>query len=176
MPAAEGLDGLSQEQKLTRACLECLRRQKLNNPPNIKAVALDFDVPYSTLYARFKNVHKSRQEARQSQQFLTPAQELVLAQWIEHLGATGVPLDKKAIRARAQKLHPDGKRPGKNWARGFLKRNPAICLATGSGLDPKRAKAFNRPVVDRYFQELAALIEKHDIPAENIYTIHSAGT
>ncbi|KAJ7211527.1 hypothetical protein C8J57DRAFT_1256785 [Mycena rebaudengoi] len=109
MPTADALHGLSQDQKLTQACIECIRRQKLGNKPNVKGVALDYGVPVSTLHARFNDINKSRSEARASQQFLTPAQEAVLVKWIEHLGATGVPLDKKAIHARTQTLHPDGK-------------------------------------------------------------------
>ncbi|KAJ7847894.1 hypothetical protein B0H14DRAFT_2356942, partial [Mycena olivaceomarginata] len=41
--------------------------------------------------------------------------------------------------------------------------------------DPKRAKAFNQPVVDRFFDTLAELVEKHKIPSENIYNMDEKG-
>ena len=44
-------------------------------------------------------------------------------------------------------------------------------LSSASGLDPKHAKAFNRPVVNRYFDELTELVESLDIPIENIYNM-----
>ena len=63
------------------------------------------------------------------------------------------------LNQSTQHLHPDNKRPSKNWIYAFLKRNPNIVLSSASGLDPKRAKAFNRPVVNRYFDELKELVE-----------------
>ena len=48
-------------------------------------------------------------------------------------------------------------------------------LSSASGLDPKRAKAFNRPVVNRYFDELKELVESHGIPIKNIYNMNEKG-
>ena len=45
-------------------------------------------------------------------------------------------------------------------------------LSSASGLDPKRAKAFNCPVVNWYFDELKELVESHGIPIENIYNMN----
>ena len=57
---------------------------------------------------------------------------------------------------------------------GYI-RNPSVVLTKPSGLDPKRAKAFNRPVVERYLDELLRLVEKHGIPIENIYNMDEKG-
>ena len=48
-------------------------------------------------------------------------------------------------------------------------------LSSASGLDPKRAKAFNHPVVNRYFDELNKLVESHGILIENIYNMDEKG-
>jgi hypothetical protein len=82
---------------------------------------------------------------------------------------------KKTIRARAQHLHPLHKKPSRNWVYSFLKRHPSVGFSTSSGLDPKRAKAFNEPVVGRFFDKLAELVEKHDIPIENVYNMDEKG-
>lgn len=42
-------------------------------------------------------------------------------------------------------------------------------------LDPKRASAFNRPVVERHTDLLDGIIKKHDIPPENIYNMDEKG-
>ncbi|KAJ7787300.1 hypothetical protein B0H14DRAFT_2399676, partial [Mycena olivaceomarginata] len=39
------------------------------------------------------------------------------------------------------------------------------------GLDPKRAKAFNGPVVGRFFDKLTKTINEHEIPIENVYNM-----
>jgi len=138
-------------------------------------MAARLNIPYTTLRARFLNVHKSRHEAHAAQQFLSPAQEQLLVKWIVHLGSTGRPLCKRTIRIRAQHLHSENKKPSCNWIYSFLKCHPEIVLSTASGLDPKRAKAFNRPVVNRYFDELTHLVESLDIPIGNIYNMDEKG-
>jgi hypothetical protein len=142
---------------------------------NIKAKASDFKVPYTTLHGRFHNIHKPRVEAHVHQQFLSASLEKVLVLWIKHLGSTGFPLCKRAIKTRAQHLHPDNKKPSANWIYTFLKRHPDISLSSSSGLDPKRAKAFNKPVVNRFFDELSKIIEENVIPPENIYNMDEKG-
>jgi hypothetical protein len=65
--------------------------------------------------------------------------------------------------------------PNKNWIYGFLKHHPNIILSKSAGLDPKCTKAFNCPVVNQYFDELAELVEKLGILLENIYNIDEKG-
>jgi len=163
------------EKSLKEGCrLLTLEKQK-GGKINVKNTAVQLGIPYSTLYARFRNIHKPRREAHIEQQFLSPSLESVLVKWITHLGSTGRPLCKRTIRIRAQHLHPDNKRPSRNWIYLFLKRHPDIVLSTPCGFDPKRAKAFNRPVVSRYFDELTKLAESLGIPLQNIYNMDEKG-
>ena len=46
-----------------------------------------------------------------------------------------------------------GKIPGKNWHYRFMHRQPELTLHKASGLDPKRAKNFNRAVISDYFEQ-----------------------
>ena len=163
------------EELLREGCRQLTLEKQNGGKVNIKEVATRLDIPYTTLRARFLNVHKSRREARAAQQFLSPALELLLVRWIVHLGSTGHPLCKRTVRIRAQHLHPDNKKPSRNWIYLFLKRHPDIILSAASGLDPKRAKAFNRPVVNRYFDQLTHLVESFDIPIGNIYNMDEKG-
>jgi hypothetical protein len=160
---------------LKEGCRLLAAEKQKGGKVNIKKTATLLGVPYSTLHARFCNIHKSRREAHTEQQYLSPSLERVLVQWIIHLGSTGRPLCKRTIRTRAQHLHPDNKKPSRNWIYLFLRRHPDITLSTPCGLDPKRAKAFNRPVVNRYFDELTRLAESLGIPLENIYNMDEKG-
>jgi hypothetical protein len=164
----------STEDLLKEGCRQLLLQQK-DGKINIKKTAHLLGVPYSTLHARFHNIHKSRQEAHTEQQFLSPGQENVLVKWIIHLGSTGRPLCKRTIKTRAQCLHTDNKKPSRNWVYLFFRRHPDIILSTPCGLDPKHAKAFNRLVVNRYFDELTNLTESLGIPIENIYNMDEKG-
>ncbi|CAK5282967.1 unnamed protein product, partial [Mycena citricolor] len=137
--------------------------------------AKKYNIANSTLAACWNNQTKSRAEADTDCQFLSPAKERVLATWIEYLGCIGVPLSKRAIRLRAAQLRSDRKKPSRNWIPLFLARHPEIKLATAHGLDPKRAQAFNKPVVGRYFDKLEELVQRYDIPVENIYNMDEKG-
>ena len=163
------------EELLKEGCLHLIHKKRNGIKINVKQTAYDLNIPYTTLRSRFLNIHKPAQEAHSSQQFLSPSQERLLCKWIEHLGATGRPLCKRTIQVRAQHLHSDNKQPSKNWIYAFLKRHPNIVLSSASGLDPKRAKAFNRPVVNRYFNDLNELVESQGIPIENIYNMDEKG-
>src|SRR5260370_37570228 len=90
------------EELLKEGCrLLTLEKQK-GGKVDIKNTAKSLGIPYSTLYAHFCNIHKSRREAYTEQQFLSPGSESVLVKWIIHLGLTGRPLCKRTIRTRAQ--------------------------------------------------------------------------
>ena len=165
------------EALLTGGC-RCLSHKVQNGVKiNIKQTAHDLGIlhAYTTLRNRFLNLHKTRQEAHTEQQFLSPAQESTLVRWLRYLGRSARPVCKQGIRARAQQLHPDNKMPSRNWVQLFLDRHPKIVLSSATGLDPKRARAFNEPVVNRFFNELTKLVEEFDIPAENIYNMDEKG-
>ena len=92
------------EELLKEGCC-CLIREKCNGIKiNVKQTALDLNVPYTTLWSRFLNVHKPAWEAHASQQFLFPSQERLLGKWVEHLGSTGRPLYKWTIWIRAHSI------------------------------------------------------------------------
>ena len=48
-------------------------------------------------------------------------------------------------------------------------------LGCPSGLDPKRARAFNPITVEHHFELLENFIQKHDIPWENVYNMDEKG-
>ena len=115
------------EELLKEGCRRLLREKRNGIKINVKQTAFDLNIPYTTLRSRFLNIHKPAQEAHTTQQFLSPSQEKLLVKWIEHLGLTGRPLCKRTIRIRAQHLHPDNKRPSKNWIYAFLKDILILC-------------------------------------------------
>ncbi|KAH9988277.1 hypothetical protein BJV74DRAFT_756327, partial [Russula compacta] len=64
---------------------------------------------------------------------------------------------------------------GKNWIHAFLVHHPNIILSSSSGLNPKQAKAFNRSVVNCFFDKLSKIVKEAGIPPENIYNMDEKG-
>jgi hypothetical protein len=146
--------------------------------PNVSAVARKLSethcirVPYDTLRRRFLGLSKNSKYAHGKQQLLSPEQEQVLVDWINHLSSSGHPLSKRTIRKKTAAI--SGRKASKGWIPRFLRHHPEIKLGKPSGLDPKRAQAFNRTTVGHHFELLRQQLEK-DIPAENIYNMDEKG-
>lgn len=69
-----------------------------------------------------------------------------------------------------------GKCPSESWIKLFIGRHTdSLKLSRPSGLDPKRAQAFNQPVVDGFFKLLKKVIDMHNIPPEKIYNMDEKG-
>ena len=161
------------EQKIQQALAHLTDEVRAGNKPNVTHASRLFGCPPTTLRCRWKGERRSHKEASEAKQLLSPGQEAAIVLWLEMLGAEGTPICKRTIKKRVEVIC--GKRPSKNWVYSFLERNPSIVLTKSSGLDPKRAKAFNRPVVERYLDELRRLVEKYNIPIENIYNMDEKG-
>jgi hypothetical protein len=111
MPPPRSQKETEQEARLQEGCHQLAREKRNGLKINIKTKASELNVPYSSLYGHFHNIHKPHAEAHAHQQFLSDFLERVLVLWIKHLGSTGFPPCKQAIKARAQQLHPSNKKP-----------------------------------------------------------------
>jgi hypothetical protein len=68
-----------------------------------------------------------------------------------------------------------GKHPSKGWVSRFLGRHHDLVLGRPSGLDPKRAQAFNFTTCDHHFKLLGAFLAEHNVPWENVYNMDEKG-
>ncbi|TFY73539.1 hypothetical protein EWM64_g10473, partial [Hericium alpestre] len=158
------------QETLAEACLF------LDENPGLlsyKDASVKYGIPHSTLYDRHHGTHTTVRDAHMKQQRLTPDQEAVLCDWLEHLVDQGRPLNKRDILNIVKLLC--GVEPGGRWVSRFLERHPEIVLGKPSGLDPKRAQAFNRPVVMRYFALLCEIMAKYNIPWSHVWNMDEKG-
>ena len=130
----------------------------------------DYDVPYDTLRNRLKGI-KPRKKAHEAEMLLNEAEKKVLVDWIRYLGLAGIPVCKRTLRPKvkglmeAKGLTVTENSVSPSWIRTFLQQNKdALKAARGSSLDPKRAQAFNFPIVNAYFEELDQVLKKDNIP------------
>lgn len=103
----------------------------------LKQVACKFNVSYSTLRRRHLGKSQSRAHAHRDQQYLSPAQERGLCDFIRDVGrsaAQGLTQDDLLERARRIAGTPDP--PSRKWLRGFQKRNPTIIFLKPSMFPP----------------------------------------
>ncbi|KAJ3792319.1 DDE superfamily endonuclease-domain-containing protein, partial [Lentinula aff. detonsa] len=123
----------------------------------IAQAARNYDIPYDTLRNRLKGI-QPRKKAHENEMILTTGEKQVVIEWIQYLGFAGIPVCKRTLRPKVKAI-----------------LESALKTARGSGLDPKRAQAFNFPTVNRYFEQLRQLLTEHNIPWENIYNMDEKG-
>ena len=177
------------ESTLKEAC------EYLDSHPNEAAtdVAAHFGIPLTTLRERHRGIHAPAREAHERQQLLSPDEEIALVDWLEHLsdqvskqlfflsqtavdrGSQGMPVQRSTILEMVKTITERPKPPNKKWINRFLERHPTLTLGKPSGLDPKRAQAFNRPVVEDHFKKLKELITEKNIPWEHVYNMDEKG-
>ncbi|CDO74679.1 hypothetical protein BN946_scf184671.g2 [Trametes cinnabarina] len=141
----------------------------------IKPTARQFRVSYDTLRRRFLGISRPRNLAHEPQQILTHAQERALVEWLVHLSSIGRPLNKRTVRKKVKRVSGSKRTPSRKWLNRFLARHQELKLGKPSGLDPKRAQAFNEVTVERHFELLRKVMEEHQIPWDHVYNMDEKG-
>jgi len=175
MPPRRVSVGPDVEKLIQEACTQLHAQAKPNISNVIREIKAHTGVtlPYHTVRRRFHGKHLPPRQAHVSQQLLSPEAEKVLVDWITFLSDTGHPLSKRTIWKKAEALC--GKKPSKTWILYFLQRHTEVKLGKPSGLDPKRAQAFNKPTVHKHFDLLLKIIHRYEIPVENVYNMDEKG-
>lgn len=140
-----------------------------------RSVGERYGIPWKTLQARHRALHASYWESHATQQLLAPEEEDALCDWIEHLSYSGFPVDKRTVLDLVKQITGAPRPPNDKWVYRFLQRHPGVKLGKPSGLDPKRAQAFNRTVVEDHFKHLEAIINEFNIPWSQIYNMDEKG-
>ncbi|KAJ4466261.1 DDE superfamily endonuclease-domain-containing protein [Lentinula aciculospora] len=134
---------------------------------NPRKASIRFDVPYDTLRKRLKGI-QPRKKAHKKEMLLNEAEQSVLGDWMRFLSLAGLPIYKRMEVAEESVSN--------TWIGKFLKKHrDLIKSACRSGLDPKRAQAFNFTTVHGYFEELDKVLKKEGVPWELVYNVDEKG-
>jgi len=119
--------------------------------PAFKAAALEFNFNIHTLRNRFHGLRGgTRQEAHAHQRIISQLEEDVTVEWMIQKADEGDPVFNMGLASRMKKL--SGKQSSMSWILRFRERNYSLLKFCGSsGLDPKRAQAFNLVTTGRHF-------------------------
>lgn len=139
---------------------------------SVRKAAKRWKIPTQTLRDRSTGKTKPYRQAHGMQQRLSPEGEAVLVAWIRLWADTARPVSISRIQRIARDL-ASGK-VGRNWVYRFLERHPELKLGKPSGLDPKRAQAFNETIVRRHFEELMRALYPGLKPS-NLYNMDEKG-
>lgn len=128
----------------------------------------------TTLSDRRLGTHQSRKEASSKRQILTPAQEEVIVDWCKLASSSANPVHHSKLRVQVKDL--TGRLPSKSWHRYFLRRHRELVTCRPQGLDPKRAKNFNRATIGEFFEMRKQLEDQYGgIPPEHHWNMDEKG-
>lgn len=150
-----------------------------------KTASKQFSVPVMTLKRRAKGKNKFAVDAVKAlgskKTVFTPEQERELVEHIKDMESRMYGLTKQDVLSLAYQLaeknkipHPFSAERGKagvDWLKGFRKRNPDIALRSPESTSAARARAFNKPVVNKFFSIWKDTQEKQPIPPHRIFNV-----
>lgn len=149
---------------------------------SVNAAAKKFGINLSTLQRHIKK-GSAKKVLGSKKPIFTEAQELELVEYVFHMDDIFFGMTKKEFlelvfqyAERNNIKHPFKKNTaGDDWYMGFKKRNPNITLRQPEPTSIARARGFNRPQVERFFDLLEQEIDKHNIDASRIYNMDETG-
>jgi hypothetical protein len=144
--------------------------------PSQREVALEFDVPHTTLSNRLRGASKPRTQAYTHRQACTPGEEAIVVEYIRQMTATGHPPPPHHVysfanllrdnRIRLENPTPTKTSPlGINWIQKFKARHKELLETVWTRhLDHNRLQAVNNEDLKRWFNAYDATCKEFDIP------------
>ncbi|TVY13943.1 hypothetical protein LARI1_G007590 [Lachnellula arida] len=150
-------------------------------PRTYDATSKRSGVSLTTLYHR-QHGRRSNEEKSQSQQYLTPSEEIALEKYLKLMADLGNPVRIKFIpslalsiaRQRSMANEPL-KPPGKNWAQSFQKRHPALKSRRFRAMDWKRHENNIYNKIIYWFEVIEQVLKNPAIVPGNVYNMDETG-
>ena len=145
----------------------------------IKAAALAFDIPKSTLGRQMQGT-LPRSEKTANCQKLSATEESTLSAWILDMDRCGLPLQLSTVRHLAQLLL-SARLPsqpviiGEHWVNRYIQRHPELKSRYTRKYDYQRAKCEDPKLIQGWFTRVKETIQKYGILTEDIYNMDETG-
>ena len=147
-----------------------------------------YNVSRSTFYSRLDGI-LPRNQAHESDQRLTHAEEKELVSWITRLTITGYSPRYKTLREMAEailkkRIRADEERTeneihlgnlGEGWIQRFLKRHPELASVRARNIEAARVRDPSPERLKQWFDDLNDTITKFKVRPENIYNMDESG-
>ncbi|KAB0792973.1 hypothetical protein PPYR_12593 [Photinus pyralis] len=149
----------------------------------VRKAAKQFNVPYSTLWDKLKQGSSTARMGRRT--VFTMEVELQIADHVKMLASMFYGLTKLELRRACYEFaeinqikHPfnkERKLAGNDWYYGFIRRHSGISLRKPEPKSLNRINAFNKIDVQKFFENLKIVYEKHKFPPEKIFNVDETG-
>lgn len=175
-------------------CLEAMKKavySVVSGEMGYKKAAKTHNVPQSTLERYVTKYRKNPEDfvfKKKLGHFTTvfsAEQEEVLVNYIRDMEARFHGLTSQEMRKLAFELaqknnisnsfDTESGLAGQDWLKGFLKRHPEISYRKPEPTSAARAMGFNRVAVERFFELLDKVYDKHKISPQRIFNVDETG-
>ncbi|XP_038153786.1 uncharacterized protein LOC119791640 [Cyprinodon tularosa] len=160
----------------------------------VRAVARDFGICHTTLYRFHKKRERLQEEGHKlpavgywsSRRVFTNEQEEKVGLYLKEAADLYFGLCPKQVRRFAYQLaiHYGCKFPeqwrekamaGEDWFSGFMKRNNGLSIRRPHVSSLSRASSFHQANVDKFFDNLSKVLEKHGFAPQDIWNVDELG-
>ena len=152
-----------------------------NNPKqSLRALAIAFDVPRSTLQTRVGGT-QPRSEVRPANCKLSPIEEHSLVQWILDLDRRGFPPHIIDVRRMADALlaargqDPPPQPVGKKWVSRFIQGQPELQTKWTRRLNSQRASSEDPIAITAWFKLVEETRQTYGVLDQDIYNFDETG-
>ncbi|CAH2000311.1 unnamed protein product [Acanthoscelides obtectus] len=159
-------------------------RRRIENGESKRKVASSYGMKESTLRYRLKRKGAATKLGRYDAT-LSPEIEQEFCNYLEDLDNMFQGMTPKNLRIAAyefvvknnipHRFNAEKKMAGKHWLRGFLSRHPDLSLRRPTSTSIARAMGFNKPQCERFYKNLAELMDKYKFPPTSIYNMDETG-
>ena len=162
----------------------------LSNELSIRKASLVYGIPYTNLQRAIHHARAGPVPPKGREVAFSLEEEQLLINMISEFGDLGKPLSRGDLLevaslliaslplSRQKELNGRFKKgkPGRGWARCFLKRyKDKLTFKKSNKLEHCRNRARNADTLTRHFSKITGLIEKYKIDASRIFNLDESG-
>lgn len=155
---------------LIQQALSDLQANRFHSP---NAAAVAYGLNSKTVCERWTSKRQAPTAAHESQMLLTSAEKEALTAWCIHLSLIGQPFTCETIGSSIYEI--TGKKPSLSYINRVISSNEHLVMRRPTGIDPKRALAFNWSTVEQHFELLQIAVTDNRIPPTNKYNMDEKG-
>lgn len=149
---------------------------------SIRRASAQFEIKFSTLQRHVKS-NKTEKTLGRYKPVFSIEEETEFVEFIKELDNRFYGLTRRDMCEIAYQYaeknnitHPfRNNTAGEQWYQNFMRRHPELSLRQPEPTSIARARGFNRPQVELFFQNLKAAMDRHKIVLDNVYNVDETG-
>lgn len=175
--------------KIPQDVMEKATSEIVSEGISVRMAAKRYGICHVTLYRFWKktvNNDSPQVGYKPHNRVFGPEEENILSDYVKHAANSFYGLSTRDLRRLAYQcaVHYNLKFPknwcdnemaGVDWLNAFLKRNPSLSIRRPEATSLARTMNFNKPNVNRFFQNLSKVIDENVFEPHNVYNVDETG-